>query len=177
MRVASEGSPMMRFALGHRGHESPGDVRQVGTELGAIGVYAADEVVLLVSHDPRAGRIAMIPRRGVTEVSGLHGAVVVVAAVNFGVAVVEAAAAIEVLTVNDPVLSLSLIVDRGALGVVLAEAHARRDEDSVGFVAHDRHRGHVSDRKIIEPTHSRPTKSSAGRLDEVIVLWGLVIDD
>ncbi len=69
-----------------------------------------------------------------------------------------------------------LVVDRGALRVVLAEAHARRDEDAVGLVAHDRDRRHVGEREVVEPTHGRAAESAAGRLDEVVVLGGLVVD-
>ena len=124
LRIASHGGPVMWLALGHRGDESPGDIRQVRAEFGAIRVDAADQVVLLVGHDPRAGRVAVIPAGGVAEVGGLHGAVVVVAAVDLGVAVVEATAGIEVPAVDNPVLSFRLIVDGSALGVVHAQAHA-----------------------------------------------------
>ena len=57
-----------------------------------------------------------------------------------------------------------------------AEAHARLDEDAVGLVAHDRNRRHVGDRKIVEPAHGRAAESAAGRLGEVVVLGGLVVD-
>ena len=109
---------MVRFALGHRGDESPGDVRQVCAEFGSIRVDATDQVVLLVGHDPRAGRVPVIPGGGVAVVGGFHGAVVVVAAVDLGVAVVEAAAGVVVQAVNDPILSLRLVVDCGALRIV-----------------------------------------------------------
>ena len=52
----------------------------------------------------------MIPGGGVAVVCGFHGAVVVVAAVNLGVAVIEAAAGVEVVAVDDPVLPFGLIV-------------------------------------------------------------------
>ena len=61
-------------------------------------------------------------------------------------------------------------------GVVLAKAHARRDEDAVDLVAHDRNRRHVGDREVVEPAHGRAAESAAGRLDEVVVLGGLVVD-
>ena len=125
-------------------------------------------------HGP--GATSVIPGRGVAEVGGFHGAVVIVAAVDLGVAVVEAAAGVEVQAVDHPVLPLRLVVHRGALRVVLAEAHARRDEDAVGLVAHDRNRRHVGDRKVVEPTHGRAAESAAGRLGEIVVLGGLVVD-
>ena len=118
----------------------------------------------------------MIPGRGVAEVGGFHGAVVVVAAVDLGVAVVEAAAGVEVLAVDDPVLPLRLVVDRGALRVVLAEAHARRDEDAIDLVAHDRNRRHVGDRQVVEAAHGRAAESAAGRLGQIVVLGRLVVD-
>ncbi len=167
---------MVRLALGDRGHESPGDARQVRAELGSIRVDAADQVVLLVGHDPRAGAAPAIPGAGVAVVGGLHGAVVVVAAVGLGVAVVEAAAGVVVMAADDPVLPLRLVVDGGALRVVLAEAHARRDEDAVGLVAQNRDRRHVGDWEVVESAHRRAAESAAGRLDEVVVLGGLVED-
>ena len=88
----------------------------------------------------------MIPRRRVAVVGSFHGAVVIVAAVDLGIAVVEAAAGVEVETVNDPVLSLRLIVDCSALHVILPEAHARLNENTVDLVAHDRNRRHIGDR-------------------------------
>ncbi len=60
------------------------------------------------------------------------------------------------LAVNDPLLSLRLVVYCGALGVVHAEAHARLDEDAVRIVAHDRHRCHVGDREVVVATHAAP---------------------
>ena len=68
------------------------------------------------------------------------------------------------MAVDDPVLPLGLVVHRGALRVVLAEAHARRDENAVDFVAHDRDRRHVGNRKVVKPTHRRAAESAAGRL-------------
>ena len=167
---------MVRFAFGDRGHETPVDARQVGAEFGSIRVDTTDQIVLLVGHNPRTRAAPAIPGGGVAVVSGFHGAVVVVAAVDLGVAVVEAAAGVVVVAVNDPVLPLCLVVDRGALRVVLAEAHARRDEDAVGLVAHDRNRRHVGDREVVKPTHGRAAESAAGHLDEVVVLRGLVVD-
>src|SRR6185436_13518794 len=132
--------------------------------------------VLLVGHDPRTLGLPAIPGGGIAVVGGFHGAVVVVAAVDLGVAVVEAAAGVVVVAVDDPILPLRLVVDRGALHVVLAEAHARRDEDAVGLVTHDRNRHHVGNREVIKPAHCRAAESAAGSMDEVIVLGRLVVD-
>jgi hypothetical protein len=112
---------MVRFAFGDRRHESPGDVRQFYAELGSIRIEATDQVVFLISHNPWAGRIPVIPPGGVAEISGLHGASAVVPAIDLGVAVVEAATGIEVLAVDHPILTLRLIVNCGALRVVIAD--------------------------------------------------------
>ncbi len=166
----------MRFALGHRGHESPGDVRQLSQSLDPSGLTQPTRLFSwsVMIHGP--GRVPVIPGGGVAEVGGFHGAVAVVAAVGLGVAVVEAAAGVVVMAVNDPVLPLRLVVDRGALRVVPAEAHARLDEDAVGLVAHDRNRRHVGDREVVKPAHGRAAESAAGRLGEVVVPGGLVVD-
>ena len=54
------------------------------------------------------------------------------------------------LPVDDPVLPLGLVVDRGAFHIVLAKPHARFDEHAVDLVPHDRNRGHVRNRKGVE---------------------------
>ena len=100
---------MMRFSLGDCGHETPGDAGQIWTAFGTILVDATNEIVLLVGHNPWTVPIPAIPRRGVTEVEGLHGAVIIIAAVDLGIAVVETAAGVEMLTIDHPVLPLSLI--------------------------------------------------------------------
>jgi hypothetical protein len=112
----------------------------------------------------------------VAEVRRLHRSVAVVAAVDLGVAVVEAAAGVVVEAVDDPVLSFGLIVNRGADRIVVAKAHARFDEDAVDLVAHDRHRRHVGDRHIVESAHRRAAESAARRLRQVVVLRGLIVD-
>ncbi len=73
-------------------------------------------------------------------------------------------------------LSLRLVVDRGALRVVHAEAHARLDEHAVDLVAHDRDRRHVGDGDVVEPAHGRPAERAARRLGQVVVLGRLVVD-
>src|SRR6266496_4304015 len=156
---------MVRFALRDGGYESPGDVRQVHAHFRSIRIDATDEIVLLVSHHPRARRIPVIPPGCVAEVSGFHGAVVVVAAVDLSIAVIEAAAGIVVSAVDDPVLPLSLIVDCGAFRVVLPEAHSRLDEYAVHLVSHDCDWRHVGDGKIVEPTQSRAVESATRCLD------------
>src|ERR1035437_2890200 len=166
----------MRLPPGNRGHESPGNAGQTCAEFGTIRVHAANQVVLLVSHGPRAGGRTVIPAARVAVVGGFHGSVAVVAAVGFCVAVVEAAACVVMHAIDDPILPFSLVVDRGALGVVLAEAHAGLDEDAVNLVARDRNRRHVGDWEVVEPTHGGAAESAAGRLGEVVVLAGLVVD-
>jgi len=167
---------VVRFALCDCSDKAPVDGWQIRTAFGVIGIHAADEVVLLIGHDPRTGAAAMEPRCRVAVVGGFHCAVVVVAAVDFGVAVVEAAAIVEVQAVNYPVLAFGLIIDCGALGVVLAQSHAGGDEDSVGLVAHYGDRRHVGDGEIVESTHGGAAEPAARSLREVIVLRRLVVD-
>src|SRR5690349_9615265 len=111
-----------------------------------------------------------IPRGRVAKVGGFHGAVIIVTAVDLRIAVIEAAPGIEVMAVYDPVLTFSLVVHRRTFDIVLAQAHARHDEDSVYLVAHDRDRRHVSEREVVEPTHGRATESAARRLCQIVVL-------
>ncbi len=115
------------------------------------------------------------PACGVAEVGGLHGAVVIVTAVDLRVAVVEAAAGVVVHAVDDPVLPFRLVVDRSALRVVDAETHSRLDEDAVDLVAHDRDRRHVREGQVVEAAHRRSAESAARRLDQVVVLGRLVV--
>src|ERR1035441_9590332 len=102
---------MMRFAFGHGGYEAPGYVRQLLAKLGAIVlVDAAHEIVLLVRHNPGAGRVAVVPGSGVAEIGGFHGAGVIIVAVDLGVAVVGAADGAEVVAADDPILAFGLVV-------------------------------------------------------------------
>src|SRR6185369_6799721 len=110
---------------------------------GSFVVDTAHQVVFLVGHDPRTGSRTAIPGGGVAVIGGLHGAVAIVAAVGLGVAIVETATGVVVLAVNNPILPLRLVVDRGTLSIILAKAHARLDEETVDSVAHDRNRRHV----------------------------------
>src|SRR6185437_3945817 len=121
----------MRSAFGHGSDEPPCNVRQIHAVLGTIRINATDEIVFLVRHDPRAGKSSVIPRRSVAVVCGFHGAVIVVAAISFGVTVVEAATIIEVQSVDDPVLPLSLIIHCSASGIVITKPHAWLDEDAI----------------------------------------------
>ena len=118
----------------------------------------------------------MKPGCGVAVVGGLHGAVVVVAAIDLGVAVIETATGVEMQAVDDPVLSFCLVINRGASGVVVAKPHARLDENAVSLVPHDRDRRHAGERNVVEPAHGGATESAAGRLGQVVVLGGFVVD-
>src|ERR1043165_1643070 len=166
----------MWFTFGHCGHESPGDGRQGWTVFRSIWNYATYKIVFLISHDPRTGRDSVIPGTRISIVGGFHGAIVVVAAVDFCVAVVKAAAGIEVVAVNDPVLPFCLIVNCCALRVVLTEPHAWRDENAIDFMAHNRDRRHVSDWKIVESAHGRTAESAKWRLRQIVVLGRLIVD-
>ncbi len=80
------------------------------------------------------------------------------------------------LAIHDPVFSLRLVVDCGGSRVVLAQTHARLDEDTVDLVSHDRNRRHVSDRNVVEPAQRRAAESATRCLREIVVLGRLVVD-
>ncbi len=119
----------------------------------------------------------MIPVRGVAEIGRLHRAVVVVAAVGLGIAVVKAAAVVVVVPADHPILALRLIVHRCSLRIVLAQSHAGRNEHPVYLVPHDRHRRHVRQRKMVEAAHRRTAESAARCLDQMVVLGRLIVND
>src|SRR6185369_10291901 len=137
---------------------------------------ATDEIVFLVGHDPRAVTGTVIPNLGVAVVSGLHRAVAVVTAVDFAVAIVEAATGVIVVTVDHPVLTLGLIVHRGAMRVVQAHTHAVFDEDAVGLVAEDGHGRPIGQGEAIEPAHDRGRASAAARsLTKMVFVARLIV--
>src|ERR1700733_5638491 len=139
------------------------------TAFGTILVDATNEIVLLVGHDPRTVTAPAIPRRGVPEVEGFHGAVVIIAAVDLGIAVVETATGVEMLTIDYPVLPLRLVVDCGAFHIVLPESHARFDKHTIDLVPHDRDRRHIGNRKGVEASQGRAAKPASGSLREIVV--------
>ena len=168
----------MRLAVRKSGDETPGDALEaLAIFVVGIVVDTADEVVLLVCHDPRAGSVAMIPHRLVAVVCGLHGAVAVVTAVGLGVAVVEAASGVVMVAVDDPVLAFGLVIHGSALGVVPAVAHARGDEHAVDLVPVQVNRGPVGKGDIVESSHGRSAEASAGSLLQMVLIAGLVIYD
>ena len=176
--VAAHGAPVVRFAIGGCRHEAPADAGQALAILVVrIGVHASHEVVLLVGHDPRTRSVTVVPQRLVAVVGGLHGAVAVVAAVGLGVAIVEAAAGIVVVSVDDPVLAFGLVVDSRAVRVVLPQAHARHEEETIDFMPHQGDGGHVRDGHRVESAERGPDKGAAGSLIQVVALAGLVIKD
>src|SRR5207248_7285680 len=120
--------------------------------------------------------IAVIPGTSIPEIGGFHGAVVVITAVDLGIAIVEATAGVIVETVNDPVLSLRLVIDCCAFHVVLAKSHSGLDENTVGFVSHDGNRSHVGEREVVKSAERRAAESTARRLREVVVLQRLVVN-
>ena len=176
LRVAAHAGPVVWLALCDGGHKSPIDAWKVYTEFRSIGVRAAHQIILLVGHHPRAGRLAVKPRCGIAIVGGFHRAVVVVAAISLRIAVVEAASVVEVQAVDHPILALRLIVNRGTLRVVLAKAHSRLNEYAIDLVTHDRHRRHVGKRNVVEPSHCWAAESAARRLGQIVLLARLVID-
>ena len=169
---------MVRLAVGRGRDEAPGDGLEALAELVLrVVIDTAHEVVLLVGHDPRTRGLAVVPRRLVAEIGGLHGAVAVVAAVGLGIAVVEAAAGVVVVAADHPVLALGLVVHGRADRVVEAQAHARGDEDAVHLVAHHVHRGPVGHGDVVVAAHGGAAEAAARSLVEVVALAGLVIED
>src|ERR1700728_923492 len=166
----------MRFSLADGGHETPGNTGQIGAAFGTILIDATNEIVLLVGHNPWTVTISAKPRRGVTEVEGFHGAIVIIAAVDLGIAVVETATGVEMLTIDDPVLPLRLVVDCGAFHIVMAQSHARFDEHTVDLVPHDRNRRHIGNGKVVEASQGWAAEPATGSLGEIIVPGRLIVD-
>jgi len=92
-RVAARRAPAVRLALGRRGGEAPSDGGQAKTRLRAVGIGAADEVLLLVRHDHGPGGWPVYRARHCRDRCP-HDAVAVVEAADLAVAVVEAATGI-----------------------------------------------------------------------------------
>ncbi len=174
--VAAHGSPAVRFSFGDCGHEAPGDARQVHAKFGSIRIDAPYKIVLLVRHNPRAGRMAVKPSASIPEIGRFHGPIVVVTAVDFGVTVVEAASGVVVQAVDHPVLPLCLIIDCRAFRVVLAKSHSGLDENAVNLVSHYGDGSHVGERKVIKATERWAAESTARCLGKVVVLRRLVVN-
>ena len=81
------------------------------------------------------------------------------------------------LTIDDPVLALRLVVDRCAFHIVLTESHTRFDEHAVDLVPPDRNRRHIGDRKGVEASQGRAAEPATGSLREIVVLGRLIVDD
>jgi hypothetical protein len=107
----------------------------------------------------------------------LHTAVAVVEAVRLGVAVVETAAVVEVLAVEDGVHALGLVAGRDAVGGVVAVAATRRDEDAVRRAAAEGDRCRDRVRQTVESAGRRALESAGRRLGEVVTPSRLVVDD
>lgn len=175
--IAAHGPPMLGLAVGRGRDKSPVDGGQVGTVLViGRGIHTAHQVVLLVRHDPRPRLLAAVPARGIAVVGRFHGTITIVATVGLGIAVIKAAAVVVVMAADDPILSLGLVVHGRALGVVPTQPHPGLNENPVDLVPHDRHRGHVRDGHIVEPTHRRPTESAPRGLHQVVSHTGLIVE-
>src|SRR6185437_11889865 len=128
--VAAEDGPLVAgAALDHGGGEPVVGGGVAGVE---AGVGAGVQAVLQVAHDPRAVAGAEAPDLDAAEVDGFHGAGAVVVVVGLGVAVVEAAAAVEVGAVDDVVDALGVVAGGDVLGGVVAVPVTGRDVDAVG---------------------------------------------
>src|SRR5262249_5589915 len=123
-------------------------------------------------HDPGAVAGTEAPDLDVAEVDGLHGPGAVIVVIGLGVAVIEAAAAVEVGAVEDGVLAFEVVAGGDVPGAVVAVAVTRCDEDSVGCVATDRHRGGGSVREAVRAAG----RAAARRVGEVVAVAGLVED-
>ena len=149
-----------------------GDERAlVARVAGIVAVAAAEQAVFQVRLHPRARSVARgEPAQG-AEVDRVHVTVAVVAVVGLGVAVVEAAAAVDVGAAGHHVGALRLGSGRHSRGGIVAVPGSRAHEDPVDLMApgHDRQRGRV--RADVRPS------GPAGWPDrEVVVLRGLVED-
>src|SRR5439155_9999066 len=107
------------------------------------------------------------------EVDGAHVAVAVVTGVGFGVAVVEAAAAVDVPAGGHHVHALGGAAGGDARGGVVAVAGAGSHEDAVGALAVERGRGRGGVGEIVEPARSRALEPTGGRLGQMVPATGL----
>ena len=73
-------------------------------------------------------------------------------------------------SVDNPVLTLCLVVYRSANRVIVAEAHTRFNEDAVYLVTHDRDRRHIGYRKIIKSAHGGTAETAPWCLGQVVPL-------
>ena len=156
----------------HR-HEAP--VRD-GRDVVLFGVIAREQAGFHVGHDPGTFAVAAAPGGGGAIVGGLHRAGAHGAAVGRGIAVVEAAAAVVMVSVDDIVHPLRLVVHGETAGVVAAVAHAGHDIGSVDLLPAEEGGGHVGDGAGVETALVRSLERSRRRRQQVIAHPGLVVN-
>ena len=91
--------------------------------------------------------------------------------------VVKTAAAIVVSAIDDVIDSLGFVINRDVNGIVVTKPHARHDVNAVSLVAADCDGCHVGDWLGVKRALRGTLEGSRGRLVEVVVSAGLIIDD
>lgn len=104
-------------------------------------------------------------------------AVAGVAAVGLGVAVVEAAAAVIMCSVEDGVHTLRPIADSCAADGVVAVSCAGRHEDTVGLLAVQCNGSTNCAGQVVIAICLGAVEASGGSLGEVVIAAGLVVND
>ena len=154
-------------------HETPA---VDGRDVILLGAVAGEEPRFHVGHDPRAFAVSASPGGGGAVIGSFHRARAHGAAVGGRVAVVEAAAAVEMGSVNYVIHALRLVIDSESPGVVAAIAHSRHDVHAVDLVAVQQHRRHIGQGGVVEASLVGPLEGARRRGQQVIAHAGLVVD-
>src|SRR5581483_6070284 len=170
VRVASPDRPVIGSALHHSGDDVKIDALVTSIEM---LVDTGKQPIFQVGHNPGTIASTEAPHFDIAEVDRFHMAVAGIVVARLGVAVIEAASAIEVRAVEDGVLALGIVAGRDARGMIVAVSGARSDKDAIDVVTADRHgqRGRVG--QIIWAASGPATWC----LSEIVTTPGLVIDD
>lgn len=171
--VASTDRPVVRLAFDDSGEESVGDSRVTSV---LLHVYTGEQPVLEVGHDPRATARPGAPDVDIAKVNGFHVSVAGIATAGFSVTVVEAAATVEVGSVQYRVHPLSSVAFCCAGGGVVAVASARRNEDTVGLVAVQCDWSTSGTCEVVKSIGFWSLETTWRRLGEMIVVARLVED-
>lgn len=179
--AALEGPVVARVALEVAGDEA----RRLHRVVRLLALLAAgEEVVLQVGHDPGPVAVAgAAPAVALAEVERLHAPVADALAggvdvVRLGVAVVEAARRVVVRAVEHGVHALGVVVERDALGLVVAVPRHGRAEHAVRPLAVERHGRAVRARQEVEAAGlGTVAGAAAGGTRQVVLVAGLVVDD
>ena len=166
--------PSVSAATVHEdGYEAPvGD----GRDVVLLGVIAREQAGFHVGHYPGTFAVAAAPGGGSAVIGGLHRPGAHGASVGRGIAVIEAAAAVVMVPVDDIVHPLRLVVDGQAAGVVAAVSHARHDIGAIDLLPAEEGGGHVGDGTGVETALVRPLEGARRRRQQVVAHPGLVVD-